>query len=65
MRFSVIEVRDGPWLVLDLARDRKVVASCFDPEAAETFAALMNGDAEGAMLRREAAIGSLRRPEDS
>jgi hypothetical protein len=59
MRFSVIEVKDGPWLVLDLARDRKIVASCFDTHAAETFAALMNGDVQSAIARRDAATASI------
>jgi hypothetical protein len=58
-RFSLIEVKDGPWLVLDLARDRKIVASCFDAHAAETFAALMNGDVQRAIARRDAAIAFL------
>ena len=58
MRFVVIDVKDGPWLVLDLARGRKVVASCFDLRAAETFAALMNGDVRSALARRDDAIAS-------
>ena len=61
MRFTVVEIKDGPWLVLDLARSRKIVASCFDFCAAETFAALMNGDVQNAMTRRDAAVASLGR----
>jgi hypothetical protein len=64
MRFSVTEIKDGPWLVLDLALGRKIVASCFDPRAAETFAALMNGDLQSVMAQREAAIASLGRQAD-
>ena len=64
MRFSVTEIKDGPWLVLDLALGRKIVASCFDPRAAETFAALMNGDLQNVMARRELAIASLGRQAD-
>ena len=64
MRFSVTEIKDGPWLVLDLALGRKIVASCFDPRTAEIFAALMNGDLQNVMARREAAIASLGRQAD-
>ena len=59
MRFFVFKIEDGPWLVLDQARDRKTVASCSDSGAAETFAALMNGDFQYAMARRDEAIASL------
>ena len=60
MRFTVINIKNGPWLVLDLAQSRKIVASCFDLRSAETFAALMNGDVQAAMAQRDAAIAALR-----
>jgi hypothetical protein len=59
MRFFVFKIEDGPWLVLDQARDRRTVASCSDAGAAETFAALMNGDVQTAIAIRDAAIESL------
>lgn len=58
-RFSVVRVKHGPCLVLDLASHRKTVASTFEPDAAEAFAKLMNGDVRNAMASREAAIVSL------
>ena len=60
MRFLVIKIEDGPWLVLDQARDRKTLASCSDPCAAETLAARMNGDIHAAIAIRDEAIASLR-----
>jgi hypothetical protein len=59
MRFFVFQIEDGPWLVLDQARNRKTVASCSDPRAAETFASLMNGDIETAVAGRNETIASL------
>jgi hypothetical protein len=63
MRFFVIKIEDGPWLVLDQGLDRKTVASCSDARAAETFAALMNGDVHTAIASRDAAIESLGRQQ--
>ena len=58
MRFTVIDIKNGPWLVLDLARGRKIIASCFDLPSAEAFAELMNGDVQRAIARRDAAVAA-------
>jgi hypothetical protein len=55
MRFSVVQVKDGPWLVVDGADHRRLIASCADAETAQMVMALMNGDFEQAVAGREAA----------
>jgi len=61
-RFSVVQIKHGPCLVLDLACHRKTVASSFDLDAAEALARLMNGDIQNAIASRNAAIASLGPP---
>jgi hypothetical protein len=61
MRFSVVQVQDGPWLVVDRAHDRRMVASCPDADAAKMIAAVMNGQIDEAMARRDEAIAGLNR----
>ena len=63
-RFATIRIKNGPCVVLDLARYRKIVATSYEPEAAEAFACLMNGEVQGAMACRDAAIAALGPPRD-
>ena len=48
VRFRVARIDDGPWLVLDEGRWRRVVATCPQERDARAIAALMNGDIERA-----------------
>ena len=48
VRFRVARIDDGPWLVLDEGRWRRVVATCPQERDARAIAALMNGDFERA-----------------
>lgn len=61
MRFSVVQIQDGPWLVVDRANDRRMVASCPDAGAARMIAAMMNGQLDEAMDGRDEAISGLNR----
>jgi hypothetical protein len=56
MRFSVVQIEDGPWVVVDGRDHRRRIASCVDAVAAEMIAALMNGDVERAIAHRDAAF---------
>ena len=62
MRFSIVHVKDGPWVVVDEKDHRRRIASCADAGTARMVAALMNGDLERAMTERLAAIAGLERP---
>ena len=59
MRFSIVRIKDGPWIVVDRAHDRRVVASCPDVGAAKMIAALMNGQIDEALAGREEAIAGV------
>ena len=61
MRFSVVHIQDGPWLVVDWAQQRRMVASCPDSGAAQMIAALMNGHFQEAIASRDEAIAGLSR----
>jgi len=65
LRFSVIRIKHGPWLVTDQFRNGKAVATCAEPHAAEALAALMNGDADAALANRDAALAALEEAERS
>jgi len=56
MRFSVVQIEDGPWVVADGRDHRRRIASCVDAAAAEMIAALMNGDVALASAHRDAAF---------
>jgi hypothetical protein len=60
-RFSVSQMKDGPWLVVDDRHGKRLVASCPNMDAALMVAAIMNGNAEAAMERRKAVIAALDR----
>jgi hypothetical protein len=61
-RFTVTQVTDGPWVVVDDTKGKRLVASCPNKDAAMMIAALMNGNAEAAMARRRAVIAELDLP---
>jgi hypothetical protein len=61
MRFSIFQIEDGPWIVVDRTDHRRWIASCADAGAARLIAALMNGDIGQATAGREAAIAELDR----
>ena len=54
MRFSVLHIKDGPYVVVDRRDHRRRIASCVDPGAARMIAALMNGDLQQALAVRDA-----------
>jgi hypothetical protein len=58
-RFSASQVNDGLWVVVDDAKAKRLIASCPNRDAALMIAALMNGNAEAAMIRRRALIAEL------
>jgi hypothetical protein len=60
-RFSVVQIKDGPWIVVDHRRRRRTIASCVDEVAAHMIAALMNGNVDEAIAGRDAAIAELDR----
>jgi hypothetical protein len=60
-RFSVLRIKDGPWIVVDRLDHRRRIASCIDPCAAEMIAALMNGDIEDAIARRDESLAERKR----
>jgi len=55
-RFSVSQVNDCPWLVVDDNKGGRLVASCPARDIALMVAALMNGNPEAAMERRKSVI---------
>lgn len=57
MRFSVVHIKDGPYVVVDRRDHRRRIASCIDPGAARMVAALMNGDLEQAVAGRDEVAG--------
>ncbi|WP_147262835.1 hypothetical protein [Roseiarcus fermentans] len=57
MRFSIVQIKDGPWVVVDRQDHRRRIASCVDAGAAEMIAALMNGDLDQAIAVRDAVAG--------
>jgi hypothetical protein len=67
-RFLTFPGQGGDWVVVDLTRNAKAVASCRDEQGAELIAALMNGDltalssaSDDTVARcREAIHGALR-----
>jgi hypothetical protein len=61
VRFSVVQIKDGPWIVVDGSDHRRRIASCVDAGAARMIAALMNGDVAQAIVERDAAIADLSR----
>ena len=61
VRFSVVPIKDGPWIVVDRACDRRVVASCPHVGAAKMIVALMNGHVAQAVESREETIAELNR----
>ncbi len=62
MRYSILQIKDGPWIVVDRLDHRCRIASCIDSGAAKMIAALMNGDVEHATAYRDEAIAELDRP---
>lgn len=56
MSFSVVQVKDGPWVVVDGADHRRRIASCVDADTARMIAALMNDDADQATAGPEASM---------
>ena len=54
MRFSIVHIKDGPFVVVDRLDHRRRIASCIDPDAARMIAALMNGDLDQAVAVRDA-----------
>jgi hypothetical protein len=58
-RFSVSQIKDGPWRVADDAKDGRLVASCPARDIALMVAALMNGNPEAAMERRKTIIAAI------
>jgi hypothetical protein len=63
MRFSVVQIKDGPWVVVDCFDHRRRIASCADAGAARMIAALMNGDIHQALADRDAALAELSRSD--
>jgi len=63
MRFSVVQIKDGPWVVVDRWDHRRRIASCADDSAARMIAALMNGDVPQAIADRDAALAELSRSD--
>ena len=63
MRFSVVQIKDGPWVVVDGFDHRRRIASCADAGAARMIAALMNGDLPQAIVERDAAVADLSRSD--
>lgn len=67
-RYLTFPGRGGEWVVVDLTRNARTVASCRDERGAELIAALMNGDlkalssasADTVARCREAIHGALR-----
>ena len=51
MRFSILQIKDGPWIIVDRLDHRRRIASCIDSGAAQMIAALMNGNVEQASKR--------------
>jgi hypothetical protein len=56
MRFSTLQIKDGPWVVVDRLDHRRRTASRVDAGAAEMITALMNGDFERAVACRDAIV---------
>jgi hypothetical protein len=52
-------VNDGLRVAVDDAKAKRLIASCPNRDAALMIAALMNGNAEAAMIRRRALIAEL------
>jgi hypothetical protein len=61
MRFSTLQIKDGPWIVVDRLEHRRSIAICVDSGAAQMIAALMNGDVGHATACRDEAIAELDR----
>ena len=61
MRFSILQIKDGPWIVVDRLEHRRSIAICVDSGAAQMIAALMNGDVEHATGWRDETIAELDR----
>ena len=51
-RFSVSQVNDGLWVVVDDAKAKRLIASCRNRDAELMIAALMNGNAPPADSKR-------------
>jgi hypothetical protein len=60
-RFSATQVKDGPWVVVDDANAKRLLASCPNRNAALMIAALMNGNTAAATKRRRVVIDDLDR----
>jgi hypothetical protein len=60
-RFSVVQIKDGPWIVVDQACDRRMVASSPHVDAAKMIAALLNGHIDQAVESREDTLAELNR----
>jgi hypothetical protein len=59
-RFSISPVKQGgPWVVVDDAKDKRLVATCSSVDIALMLAALMNGNSNAAIERRPAVIAAL------
>ena len=59
MRFSILQIKDGPWIVVDRMDHRRRIAGCIDSGAALMIAALMNGNVEHVTSCRVEAIAAL------
>ena len=60
-RFTVVQIKDGPWIVVEQHDHRRRIASCAGADAARMIAAFMNGDFEEAIAGRDATIAELHR----
>jgi hypothetical protein len=60
-RFSVVQIKDAPWIVVDQACARRMVASSPLVDAAKMIAALMNGHIDQALESRGNMIAELNR----
>ena len=58
MRFSILQIKDGPWIVVNRLDHRRRIAGCIDLGAAQMIAALMNGNVERATACRVEAIAA-------
>ena len=61
-RFSVTEVRGGPWIVTDQMRANRLVASSPHLDVADMVAAFMNGDTDRAATNLAAALATIDAP---
>jgi hypothetical protein len=59
VRFSITQLRDGPWLVVDDRNRKRLVASCPEENAARAIAAFINGDVDAAVTFQKQLVVRL------